>query len=93
MRSLTNLPILLKPQSRFDRGLTGLPLSELFQKRKITRKERSEEANRRNKIIEAEEKRRKEKLKLAEKYGVFSENDHDITFQTSAKRTQRNESK
>ena len=39
----------------------------IFQKRKITRKERAEEANRRNKIIEADEKRRKEKQKLAER--------------------------
>ena len=87
MRSLKNLQILLKPQSRSDRGLTVLSLWELFQKRKITRTERSEEVNRRNKIIEAEEKRRKEKLKLAEKYEAFSENDHDINYFSDKRKT------
>ena len=87
MRSLKNLQILLKPQSRSDRELTGLSLWDLFQKRKITRKERSEEANRRNKIIEAEEKRRKEKLKLAEKYGAFYEYDHEINYFLDKRKT------
>merc|ERR1712131_436384 len=59
------------------------------QKRKITRKERAEEANRRNKIIEADEKRRKEKQKLAERNAQNERKEIKSTKQNEDKPKQR----